>query len=199
METHKKTFDKFYLINAFKVDNKVQIETAIKNEPLLKSLRRTIIIKDTPQTELLCIENHTFEQIDQKIEEVIQSIEYNPENYNKLLQENAKIKREYTILLDKYKTISKQTYKKPLHFKPITIPTLHVRKYQKNKNGMYIIDDITYNKLSGSREEVWKGLAYRTSGGLIKDHLVEKPSGKIVSKNKHVESKRNSNLIKTHD
>lgn len=80
METHKKTFDNFFLLNAFKVENKVQIETAMKNDPLLKTLRRTIRIQGTPQTELLCIDNHTYEQIDKQIEDIIQSVEYNPEN-----------------------------------------------------------------------------------------------------------------------
>ena len=195
VETHKKTFDNFFLLNAFKVENKTQIETAMKNDSLLKTLRRTIRIRDTPQTELLCIEKHTFEQIDKIIEEIIQSVEYNPENYNKLLQENAKIKREYTILLDKYNKLSKHTYDEPIPFTQSSIATPHVRKYQQNKNGTYLIHDIIYKKLNGSREEVWNQIAYKTSGGLVKADLVENPSGKIVSKNKHIDSKKNSHLL----
>jgi hypothetical protein len=175
------------------VDNKIQIETAIKNDPLLKTLRRTIVINDTAQTELLCIENHTLEQIDKKIEEIIQNIEYNPENYNKLLQENAKIKREYTLLLDKYNTRAKYTPEEPI---TNPIAKSHVRKYQKNKNGNYPIQDILYDKLTGSRTEVWKQIAYKTSGGLTKEDLIENPSGKIISKHKHIESKRNNHLLK---
>jgi len=194
VETHKKTFDNFFLLNAFKVENKVQIETAMKNDPLLKTLRRTIRIQGTPQTELLCIDNHTYEQIDKQIEDIIQSVEYNPENYNKLLQENAKIKREYTILLDKYNKLAKHTDEEPLPFTQSSIPTPHVRKFQKDKNGNYLIDDIVYNKLNGSREEVWNQIAYKTSGGLVKKELVKKPSGKIVSKTKHIDSKKSSHL-----
>lgn len=193
VETHKKTFDNFFLVNAFKVDNKTQIETAIKNDPLLKSIRRTILIKHTQQSELLSIQNHTLEQIDAKIEEIIQSIEYNPENYTKLLQENANLKREYTILLDKYNRLSKHNLQEPVAI-PISIP--HVRKYQKNKNGTYTIQDTIYDKLNGSRQEVWNNKAYKTSGGLIKNDLMENHSGKIVSKQKHTESKRNSHLLK---
>ena len=89
VQTHKKNFDNFFLINAFKVDNKTQIETAIKNDPFLKSIRKTILIHNTQQNELLSIQNHSIEQIHQKIEEIIQSIEYNPENYSKILQENT--------------------------------------------------------------------------------------------------------------
>lgn len=195
VETHKKTFDNFFLVNAFKVDNKTQIETAIKNDPLLKSIRRTILIKHTQQSELLSIQNHTLEQIDAKIEEIIQSIEYNPENYTKLLQENANLKREYTILLDKYNRLSKHNQQEPVTI-PVSTPTPHIRKYQKNKNGTYSIQDTIYDKLNGSREEVWNKTAYKTSGGLIKDDLIKTHSGKIISKQKHIESKRNSHLIK---
>ena len=195
VETHKKTFDNFYLLNAFKVENKVQIETAMKNDPLLKTLRRTIHLQHTQQTELLCIENHTIEQIHEKIEEIIQSIEYNPENYNKILQENAKIKREYTILLDKYNRLSKHIPQEQHTPTPINT-TPHVRKYQKNKNGTYSIQDTLYDKLNGTREEVWNQIAYKTSGGLTKDDLMENPSGKIISKQKHIESKRNNHLPK---
>ena len=167
----------------------------MKNDPLLKTLRRTIHLQHTQQTELLCIENHTIEQIHEKIEEIIQSIEYNPENYNKILQENAKIKREYTILLDKYNRLSKHIPQEQHTPTPInTIP--HVRKYQKNKNGTYSIQDTLYDKLNGTREEVWKQIAYKTSGGLTKDDLMENPSGKIISKQKHIESKRNNHLPK---
>jgi hypothetical protein len=195
VETHKKTFDNFYLLNAFKVENKVQIETAIKNDPLLKTLRRTIHLQHTQQTELLCIENHTIEEIDEKIEEIIQSIEYNPENYNKILQENAKIKREYTILLDKYNRLSKHIPQQQVHTSTPIHTTPHIRKYQKNNNGTYSIQDTIYNKLNGTREEVWNQIAYKTSGGLTKDDLMENPSGKIISKQKHIESKRNNHLL----
>jgi phage anti-repressor protein len=193
VQTHKKNFDNFFLINAFKVDNKTQIETAIKNDPFLKSIRKTILIHNTQQNELLSIQNHSIEQIHQKIEEIIQSIEYNPENYSKILQENTHLKREYTILLDKYNRLTKHTPQEPIP-NPISIP--HVRKFQKNKNGTYSIQNTIYDKLNGSREEVWNKTAYKTSGGLIKDDLIKTHSGKIISKQKHIESKRNNHLIK---
>ena len=39
-----------------------------------------------------------------------------------------------------------------------------------------------YKKKKGSREEVWKGVAQETSGGLRKKDLIISKSGQIVSK-----------------
>jgi hypothetical protein len=46
------------------------------------------------------------------------------------------------------------------------------RKYQKLKDGLYHIDGTTYPILTGTREQVFNGNAYRTSGSLIKSDLV---------------------------
>ena len=65
-------------------------------------------INDTSQTELLSIQDISLDEIDNKIKKIIDSIEFNPANYNKILHENKKIKREYTLLLDKYKVLLKK-------------------------------------------------------------------------------------------
>jgi phage anti-repressor protein len=190
VERHKKTFTDFCLINAYKVENKLQIENAIKTDPILKTIRRTISINDIIQTELLSIEHYSLDEIDKKIKEIIQSIEFNPENYKKILHENIKLKREYTILLDKYNILCKQdganTTKNTI--------AKHVRKYKKHKDGYYYIYEIKYEKLTGTRDEVWQNIAYRTTGGLIKDELLENHNGKIISKNKHIDSINNNHL-----
>jgi hypothetical protein len=108
VKKHKMTFEHFYLINAYKVENKLQIENAIKTDSHLRTLRRTISINNITQTELLSIEDNTVDEIDNKIRKIIDSIEFNPENYNKILHENKKIKREYTLLLDKYNVLLKK-------------------------------------------------------------------------------------------
>ena len=48
---HKKTYQNFRLINAFKVENKLQIENAIKEHPLFIERQRTIMIKKHNFTE----------------------------------------------------------------------------------------------------------------------------------------------------
>lgn len=89
---HKDTYENFYLVNAFKVDNKQQIENALKEA--FKGRLRSITIKDKKYVELLNMEGMTFEQLDVMIKEVIQSHECSPENYAKVMQENAELKRK---------------------------------------------------------------------------------------------------------
>ena len=51
-------------------------------------------------------------------------------------------------------------------------------------------------KTYGTRAEVWHGTAKKTSGGLIKSHLLKNKSGRIVSKAKHFTAKKEKRLIK---
>jgi hypothetical protein len=69
-----------------------------------------------------------------------------------------------------------------------------VKKYNKQKDGYYHIHEKKYEKLNGSRKEVWQSIAYRTTGGLIKEDLLENDNGKIISKNKHIDSIANNHL-----
>jgi hypothetical protein len=193
VEKHKKTFQEFYLMNAYKVENKLQIENSIKTDSYLRTLRRTITINDTSQTELLSIEQDSYAEIDNKIRKIIESIEFNPENYNKIVDENKKIKREYTLLLEKYNVLLKKKGE-PIKEISLKVEKIRVKKYNKQKDGYYHIDEKRYEKLNGSRNEVWQNIAYRTTGGLIKEDLLENRNGKIISKNKHIDSIANNHL-----
>jgi len=193
VEKHKKTFQEFYLMNAYKVENKLQIENSIKTDSYLRTLRRTITINDTSQTELLSIEQDSYPEIDNKIKKIIQSIEFNPENYNKIVDENKKIKREYTLLLEKYNVLLKKKGE-PIKEISLKVEKIRVKKYNKQKDGYYHIHENKYEKLNGSRNEVWQNIAYRTTGGLIKEDLLENRNGKIISKNKHIDSSNNNHL-----
>jgi hypothetical protein len=53
-----------------------------------------------------------------------------------------------------------------------------------------------FDRLIGSRAEVWHGSAYKTSGGLTKSDLLQNKSGRIVSKAKHSSAKRENRLVK---
>jgi len=56
--------------------------------------------------------------------------------------------------------------------------------------------DKAYETLVGSRAQVWHGTAYKTSGGLTKDDLLQNKQGRIVSKRKHFTAKKEKRLIK---
>lgn len=68
-------------------------------------------------------------------------------------------------------------------------------KYKK-RNGNYFIQGKTFKILTGSRAQVYHGTAYKTTGGLTKDNLVENKHGRFVSKKKHVTATREKRLLK---
>jgi hypothetical protein len=100
---HKDTYSNFILINSFRVENKLQIENALKNNHFFIKRQRTLTLKNKKYIELLSIKDTTFEEIDKIIKEVIISIEYSPENYIKLLEENKHLKE----IIEERKEINK--------------------------------------------------------------------------------------------
>jgi hypothetical protein len=226
---HKETYSNFWLVNAFKVDNKLQIENAIKDNQFFNERIRTITLKNKKYVELLCIDSVTFTELDKIIKEIICSIEYSPENYIKILQENKHLKQQLEIkndsnnvndfillktenkhlkiqnikLIKKLDSIKKNAkYKDSILFIQeendpkeedidnyvTTITSLKQNYYntelKRNKEGKYYSNDIVYDKLIGSRQDVWNCKAYKTTGGLNKNDLMLNTSGKIVSKKK---------------
>ena len=197
---HKGVYTNFRLVNAFKVDNKTHIENGIKTHPVLSKIRRTFKTNDKSHTELISIDAISFDELDKIIKKIIISIEYNPENYSKLLEENHRLKKELVILKIRLDGIEPENSIKSNELNNDYIPfvdfPLRVRRFQKAKDGKYYIDNICYEKLFGTRDEVWNGSAYKTVGELIKRDLVIGKDGKIISKNKHDASKLENRLQK---
>jgi hypothetical protein len=69
-------------------------------------------------------------------------------------------------------------------------------RYSKTASGKYVVQGKSYEMLMGSRAQVWHGTAYKTSGGLTKQYLMQNKSGRIVSKSKHNTAKRERRLVK---
>lgn len=68
--------------------------------------------------------------------------------------------------------------------------------FTKNANGKYVVKGKTYDMLIGTRAQVWHGTAYKTSGGLTKNDLIQNKAGRIVSKAKYHSAKKEMRLVK---
>jgi len=92
--THHKTYNNFHLVNAFKVTNKLEVETAFKEDTLIKPLLRTIIISSKKYVELLAIDDLSFNEVDKIIKNIIAKTEYTYENYINLQSELKQVKQQ---------------------------------------------------------------------------------------------------------
>lgn len=179
VKKHKHTFTNFRLLKAFKVDNKLHVENGIKTNEILSEKRRSMKINGTNQTELFVLGDITLDNFNTLIKEIIKSIEYSPENFVKLLDEHTKLKKEHTALLLKYNVIPPTIGNRPVGSDKKEM-TPKCRKFQKLKDNLYHIDGKTYPTLTGTREQVFNGHAYKTTGSLIKSDLTIGGLNKIV-------------------
>lgn len=108
VDTHKKTYSNFYLVNVFKVSNQIQIENAVKQHSILKKHRRNILIDNINYTELLSIEKITFDELDEMIKVIIKENEYNIENYNKLLLKNEELENNLSRVIKENEILSEK-------------------------------------------------------------------------------------------
>ena len=173
-------------------------------------------------------------ELDKRIKDIIKNIEFSPENYIKILDENKLLKKElhelkevnynndYVILsaenkrlktdnlkiIRKYNTLKRKTNvqdaeideveeikEKEVENYGILVNTLD-KYFTKNKDGKYLIHGKIYNKLCGSRKDVWDGEAYKTSGCLIKNDLTLNVRGLVVSKRKSIVETINNRFCK---
>jgi hypothetical protein len=204
---HKDTYSNFRLVNAFKVENKLQIENAIKENQILNKRQRELTINNKKYIELLNIDGLSFTELDKIIQEIITSIEYTPENYEKLLNENKELKKKLNEdkelselillkvenqklkidnikLIKKYNTLIRKT--KPIILDEHEDDAEGTEDLNNCKNYEESINEITntkkdvknningkvYETLIGTREEVYKEISYKTTGGLTKDDLL---------------------------
>lgn len=70
------------------------------------------------------------------------------------------------------------------------------RPVRSEKDGKYHIKGKSYPELFGSRQKVYNGTSYKTSGGLTKNDLLMNKNGRIVSSLKHKTAKKERRLEK---
>ena len=69
-------------------------------------------------------------------------------------------------------------------------------RFTKSSTGKYIVSGKSFEMLIGTRAQVWHGTAYKTSGGLTKNDILQNKNGRIVSRSKHSSAKKEKRLIK---
>jgi hypothetical protein len=81
---HHKHYDNFTLKNAFRVQNKVEIENLIKSHPKIKPQLRRIKVNEKNKTEIIVYnDKFSIDKLTKIIKDIIQSKIYNIENFLK--------------------------------------------------------------------------------------------------------------------
>jgi predicted nuclease with TOPRIM domain len=103
---HRKKYNNFVLVNAFRVQNKVEIENLIKNYPKIKRQIRSIEINGKNKTEIIAYDatNFTIEKLSKHIKDIIHSKTYSIDNFNRIMKENEELKNENRKLTQQIKT-----------------------------------------------------------------------------------------------
>jgi hypothetical protein len=103
---HRKKYNNFVLVNAFRVQNKVEIENLIKNYPKIKRQIRSIEINGKNKTEIIAYDatNFTIEKLSKHIKDIIHSKTYSIDNFNRIMKENEDLENENRKLTQQIKT-----------------------------------------------------------------------------------------------
>jgi len=104
---HRKKYQNFVLVAAFRVQNKVEIENLIKTYPKIKRNIRSIEVGGKNKTEIIAYDStyFTIERLKKHIADIIHSRTYSIDNFNRLMQRNEVLETETREL---QKTSAKQ-------------------------------------------------------------------------------------------
>jgi hypothetical protein len=94
VNVHRKVYDGFCLVNAFRVQNKMHVENALKEHPILSKYRRKVEIKGIQHNEVLAMDKLSFDDLNKIIRNVIDGMNFSSANYLKLLAENELLKSQ---------------------------------------------------------------------------------------------------------
>jgi cell division septum initiation protein DivIVA len=106
---HRKIYNNFILVNAFRVQNKTEIENLIKNYPKIKRQIRCIEVNGKNKTEIIAYDstNFTIEKLTKHIKEIIHSKTYSIDNFNRLIKRNDELENENRVMEEKIKSFEK--------------------------------------------------------------------------------------------
>jgi len=138
---HRKKYENFVLVNAFRVQNKVEIENLIKKHPKIKRRIRSIEINGKNKTEIISYDqnNFTIEKLSKHIKEIIHSKTYSIDNFNRIIKENEELENENRKLKEQFKS-----YELLLEKQAIELTEFR----EKIENQQKIIESVNYENQS---------------------------------------------------
>jgi len=102
---HRKKYNNFILVNAFRVQNKVEIENLIKQHPKIKRQIRSIELNGKNKTEIIAYNAaFTIEKLSKHIKDIIHSKTYSIDNFNRIMKKRDELETENRILTQQIKT-----------------------------------------------------------------------------------------------
>lgn len=128
VQDHRKHYDTFILVEAFRVQNKVEIENLIKTHPRIKGHIRSIEVHGKNKTEIIAYDNTNFTllRLSKCIRDIIHSKTYSIDNFNKLMRRNEELEEECKMLKETNENTNKQLVKQALEINELkeTLATL---------------------------------------------------------------------------
>jgi hypothetical protein len=105
---HHKIYTNFVLINAFRVQNKVEIENLIKSYPKIKKQIRTIDVNGKSKTELIAYTDSVFtiDKLTNCIKDIIHSKTYSIDNFNRVIKRNEELETENKVFEESNKRLT---------------------------------------------------------------------------------------------
>jgi hypothetical protein len=122
VQDHRKNYSNFILTNAFRVQNKVEIENLIKNYPKIKRQIRNIEVNGKTKTEIIAYDanNFTIEKLSKHIKDIIHSKTYSIDNFNRIMSENEELEKNNRKLKDQLLHYEKITTEQSIKINELT-------------------------------------------------------------------------------
>ena len=155
---HRKKYENFILCNAFRVQNKVEIENLIKNYPKIKNHIRTIEVNGKKKTEIIAYDtNHfTIDKLSKYIKDIIHSKTYSIDNFNRIMKENETFFQEIQELKEKVKIQEIQIHKQNMEIhhlqEKIENKTKQLENIEEAETG--IVSTIIYQNILLPEDEI---------------------------------------------
>lgn len=95
VKDHRKTYDDFVLMGAFRVENKIEIENMVKKDKRIKPHITSVEVNGKRYKEIIkCCDEFNFDELMTTINKIIKERQYSIDNFNKFVNENMKLKDE---------------------------------------------------------------------------------------------------------